>query len=79
MQIKFQTALITGSSRGLGRQIAVKLATEGVKKIAIHYRTGKSDAESTLSLIEAHAPTFGFTAAARKSPRIPIGAGGAVT
>ena len=53
MQIKFHTALITGSSRGLGRQIAVKLATEGVKKIAVHYRTGKSDAETTLSLVEA--------------------------
>jgi len=53
MQIKFQTALITGSSRGLGRQIAVKLATEGVKKIAIHYRTGRSEAETTLSLIQA--------------------------
>lgn len=53
MQIKFKTALVTGSSRGLGRQIAVKLATEGVKKIAIHYRTGRSDAETTLSLIEA--------------------------
>ena len=53
MQIKFQTALITGSSRGLGRQIAAKLATEGVKKIAIHYRTGESDAAKTLSLIEA--------------------------
>src|SRR5215471_17045221 len=53
MQIKFQTALITGSSRGLGRQIAVKLAMEGLKKIAIHYRTGKSDAETTLSLIQA--------------------------
>jgi NAD(P)-dependent dehydrogenase (short-subunit alcohol dehydrogenase family) len=53
MQIRFQTTLITGSSRGLGRQIAVKLATEGVKKIAIHYRTGRSDAETTLSLIEA--------------------------
>src|SRR5262249_30968747 len=52
MQIKFQTALITGSSRGLGRQIAVKLATEGVKKIGIHYRTGRSDAETTLSIIE---------------------------
>ena len=52
MQIKFQTALITGSSRGLGRQIAVKLASEGVEKIAIHYRTGRSDAETTLSLIE---------------------------
>jgi len=53
MQIKFQTALITGSSRGLGRQIAVKLAAEGVRKIAIHYRTGRFDAETTLSLIES--------------------------
>jgi enoyl-[acyl-carrier protein] reductase III len=53
MQIRLQTALITGSSRGLGRQIAVKLATEGVRKIAIHYRTGRSAAETTLSLIEA--------------------------
>ena len=53
MQIKLQTALITGSSRGLGRQIAVKLAAEGVRKIAIHYRTGRSDAETTLSLVES--------------------------
>ncbi|HYK39309.1 MAG TPA: SDR family oxidoreductase [Candidatus Eremiobacteraceae bacterium] len=52
MQVKFQTALVTGSSRGIGRQIAVKLAQEGVKKIAIHYRTGRSDSEKTLSLIE---------------------------
>jgi len=52
VQLKFQTALITGSSRGIGRQIAVKLAQEGVKKIAIHYRTGRSDSEKTLSLIE---------------------------
>ena len=52
MQVNFQTALITGSSRGLGRQIAVKLAREGVKRIAIHYRTGRPEAESTLSLIE---------------------------
>jgi|SRR5215467_8830975 len=52
MRIKFQTALITGSSRGLGRQIAVKLAMEGVKRIGVHYRTGRSDAETTLSLIE---------------------------
>jgi hypothetical protein len=53
MQISFQTALITGGRRGLRRQIAVKLATEGVNKIAIHYWTGKSDMETTLSLIEA--------------------------
>jgi NAD(P)-dependent dehydrogenase (short-subunit alcohol dehydrogenase family) len=37
----------------LGRQIAVKLATEGVKRIGVHYRRGKSDAETTLSLVEA--------------------------
>jgi len=53
VQLKFETALITGSSRGIGRQIAVKLALEGVKKIAIHYRTGRSDSERTLALIEA--------------------------
>jgi len=53
MQINFKTALITGSSRGSGRQIAIKLATEGVTRIAVHYRTGRSDAEKTLSLIEA--------------------------
>ena len=48
MQIKFQRALIAGGSRGLGRQIAVKLASEDVKKIAVHYRTGMSDVETTL-------------------------------
>jgi NAD(P)-dependent dehydrogenase (short-subunit alcohol dehydrogenase family) len=52
VHISFRTALITGSSRGLGRQIALKLATEGVKKIAVHYRTAQSAAETTLSLIE---------------------------
>src|ERR1041385_1103606 len=53
MTINFKTALITGASRGLGWQIAVKLASEGVKNIAIHYHVGKSDAEKTLSLVEA--------------------------
>ncbi len=53
MQINFRTALVAGGSRGLGRRIAVKLAREGVKNIAVHYRTGKGDAETTLSLIEA--------------------------
>jgi NAD(P)-dependent dehydrogenase (short-subunit alcohol dehydrogenase family) len=45
MQFKLQTALIIGCSRGLGRQIAGKLAAEGVRKIAIHYRTRRSDAD----------------------------------
>ena len=48
----FETALITGSSRGLGRQLAVKLASEGVKKLAIHYRTGFAEAQKTMRLVE---------------------------
>jgi enoyl-[acyl-carrier protein] reductase III len=51
MRIPFNTALITGSSRGIGRRIAVKLAAEGVGKIAVHYRTRKQEAETTLSQI----------------------------
>ena len=53
MRIDFRTALVAGSSRGLGRQIALKLAAEGVRRIAVHYRTGRHEAETTLSLIEA--------------------------
>lgn len=49
MKIPFQTALITGSSRGIGRGIAVKLAREGVKKIAVHYLTRQDEAEKTLA------------------------------
>ena len=49
MKIPFQTALITGSSRGIGRGIAVKLAREGVKKIAVHYLTRQDEAEKTVA------------------------------
>jgi NAD(P)-dependent dehydrogenase (short-subunit alcohol dehydrogenase family) len=52
MHIEFDTALVTGSSRGLGREIAIKLAKEGVGGIAIHYRTGRAEAEKTLALVE---------------------------
>ncbi len=52
MMITFHTALITGSSRGFGRVIAVKLAQEGIKKIAVHYLTRKDEAEKTVSLVD---------------------------
>src|SRR6267143_1990425 len=59
MKIPFNTALVVGSSRGIGRGIAVKLAREGVQKIAVHYRTRKKEAETTVSqLREARATGF---------------------
>jgi len=41
-------ALVTGSSRGIGRGIALKLATEGVS-VGIHYSTNKESAQDTLA------------------------------
>src|SRR5438034_11710473 len=52
MNIPFTTALIAGSSRGIGRGIAVKLATEGVRRIAVHYCTRRDEAEKTAALLE---------------------------
>ena len=44
MSLNGKRALITGSSRGIGRAIALKLAERGVK-IAVHYYKN-SDAAS---------------------------------
>jgi NAD(P)-dependent dehydrogenase (short-subunit alcohol dehydrogenase family) len=50
MPIKGKHALITGSSRGIGRGIALKLAEQGVK-IAVHYYQNEAAAQATLSKI----------------------------
>ena len=44
-------ALITGSSRGIGRGIAVKLAETGVR-IAVHYYKNQSAANETLAQVK---------------------------
>lgn len=48
-----RTALITGASRGIGKAIALKLATEGVD-IAINYLRKKSAASATAEEIRSH-------------------------
>jgi NAD(P)-dependent dehydrogenase (short-subunit alcohol dehydrogenase family) len=47
MPLQGKHALITGSSRGLGRGIALKLAEKGVK-VAINYRQDEAAAKDTL-------------------------------
>jgi NAD(P)-dependent dehydrogenase (short-subunit alcohol dehydrogenase family) len=50
MSLTGKYALITGSSRGIGRGIALKLAEKGAK-IAVHYYQNKGAAETTLARI----------------------------
>jgi enoyl-[acyl-carrier protein] reductase III len=44
-----RTALITGSSRGIGRGIALKLAECGVNRIGVHYLKNRAAADDTAS------------------------------
>ncbi len=50
MRLKGKSALITGSSRGIGRGIALKLAEEGVR-IGVHYYQNEAAATATLAKI----------------------------
>ena len=60
MKLQVSKALITGSSRGIGRGIALKLAEEGVA-IAVHYRSDTEAAESTAKLgVGGRAELIGF-------------------
>ncbi|MET9866592.1 SDR family oxidoreductase [Streptomyces sp. NPDC006386] len=46
------TALVTGASRGIGRAIALRLASEGAR-VGVHYATNEAAAKETVATIEA--------------------------
>ena len=50
MSLNGKHALITGSSRGIGRGIALKLAASGVK-VAVHYYQNEAAAKDTLGQV----------------------------
>lgn len=51
MNLEGRTALVTGGSRGLGRAIALRLATEGAA-VAVNYHQRAGEAESVAALIQ---------------------------
>lgn len=53
MELDGKYALITGSSRGIGRGIALALAENRVK-VAIHYYQNESAAKETLAQVRQH-------------------------
>jgi 3-oxoacyl-[acyl-carrier protein] reductase len=51
MHLKGKTALVTGSSRGIGRAFAFRLAEEGLNLI-VNYRSRKKEAAEVVDLIQ---------------------------
>ncbi|CAL9304747.1 MULTISPECIES: SDR family oxidoreductase [Streptomyces] len=47
-----RTALVTGASRGIGRAIALRLASEGAR-VGVHYASNEAAAKETVATIEA--------------------------
>lgn len=61
MELKGHAALITGSTKGVGRAIAVALARAGAD-IVVHGRRRTGEAEQTIKLCEAHGVNVSFVA-----------------
>jgi glucose 1-dehydrogenase len=53
MRLKNKKALVTGSSRGIGRAIALRLAEEGAE-LVIHYNKNADEAEAVAALIKSN-------------------------
>ncbi len=51
MELSGKVALVTGSSRGIGREISLGLARKGAR-IAVHYRADREAAQETLASLD---------------------------
>lgn len=56
MNFEGKTVLITGASRGIGRETAVQFAQRGAK-VAVHYNSNRQAADETLALLDGSGHT----------------------
>jgi NAD(P)-dependent dehydrogenase (short-subunit alcohol dehydrogenase family) len=54
--IAARSALVTGSPRGIGRGVALRLAGCGVARIGVHYLKNRDAAEETARLLRERGP-----------------------
>ena len=55
-RLEEKRALVTGSSRGIGREVALRLAAEGAR-VAVNYRSSEAEARDVVAAIEARSGT----------------------
>ncbi|MEC0242121.1 glucose 1-dehydrogenase [Paenibacillus dokdonensis] len=72
IQLQGKIALVTGSSSGIGRQIAETLAAAGAS-VAVHYRKGKEEAEAAAAeMIRAGGKAAAFYADVTKIEEMAV-------